>query len=69
MTKKRSLATPTDENQVELLLDLIRDTDAAWYVTDGNIFVWIPKSLVEQNGDDPRLFTLPEWLAIDRGLL
>lgn len=29
-------------------------------------WIWLPKSLVERDGDT---FTMPEWLAIEKGLV
>lgn len=31
------------------------------------IWAWVPKSQVEDNGDGT--FTMPEWLAMDKGLI
>ena len=44
-----------------------RESEKAWLVDDGDRKVWLPKSLVEQNGDGT--FTLPEWLAKEKGLI
>lgn len=43
------------------------ETARAWLVFDGAREVWLPKSLVESNGDGT--FTLPEWLAKEKGLI
>jgi hypothetical protein len=44
-----------------------RETERAWLVFDGVKEVWLPKSQVESNGDGT--FTLPEWLASEKGLV
>jgi uncharacterized protein YpmB len=35
--------------------------------TNKEILIWVPKSQVQNNGDGT--FTMPEWLAIDKGLV
>lgn len=38
------------------------------YDDDGKeVWVFVPKSQVEENGDGT--FTMPEWLALDKGLI
>lgn len=39
----------------------------AWLVFDGTKEVWLPKSMVERNDDGT--FTMPEWLAKEKGLI
>lgn len=61
-----------DENvQRALLCDVAaevrRETDKAWLIFDGAREVWIPKSQAEQNPDGT--FTMPEWMANEKGLL
>lgn len=46
---------------------LVRETDKAWLIDDGAQEVWLPKSQVEKNPDGT--FTMPEWLATEKGLL
>jgi hypothetical protein len=40
---------------------------AAWLLYDGKIEVWVPKSQAEKNSDGT--FTMPEWLAKEKGLI
>ena len=48
---------------------LIRETDKAYQVEDlAGGFTWLPKSLVEYDKRDG-VFTMPRWLAEDRGLV
>jgi len=55
-------------NLVDLNLDLHHETDKAFLVSNGRTDkVWLPKSQVEDNGDNT--FTMPEWLAYDKGLI
>lgn len=60
-----------DERRPARLTDIAaevrRETDKAWLVFDGAREVWLPKSLVEKNPDGT--FTLPEWLATEKGML
>jgi len=42
-------------------------TEKAWQLYDGKRTAWVPKSQVEDNGDGT--FTMPEWLAIDKGFV
>ena len=55
-----------------------RETDKAWFVSgdgDESIGVWVPKSQAEfepdkhAKEDRAGTLTLPEWLAIDKGLI
>ena len=43
------------------------ETEKAWRLDDGTKTEWVPKSQVEQNDDGT--FTMPEWLAIDKGFV
>lgn len=43
------------------------ETDLAWLLSDGKMEAWVPKSQVEDNGDGT--FTMPEWLATDKGFV
>ncbi len=35
---------------------------------DGKVSVWLPRSQVEVNDDDGTV-TMPEWLALEKGLI
>ena len=54
---------------VELELDIIYDNPGgeAILVSDGDEEVWLPKSQISDNMDGT--FTLPEWLAQEKGLI
>ena len=43
------------------------ETDKALRLFDGSRTEWVPKSQVEDNGDGT--FTLPMWLAKDKGFI
>jgi hypothetical protein len=43
------------------------ETHAAYLIFDGAKEAWLPKSMVEENDDGT--FTMPEWLAHEKGLI
>lgn len=60
--------------QTEICAEIIYETDAAYLISDdGNNQTWIPKSQIktDQSGKkgDTIIFTMPEWLAIDKGFV
>ena len=52
---------------IEIAAELHRDTDRAFLLFDGSKKVWVPKAAVENNQDGT--FTMPEWLAFEKGLI
>ena len=52
---------------VEIFAEVTTETDLAWLINDGHVEVWIPKSRCTYNNKD--MFIVPEWLAIDKGLV
>lgn len=63
-----------DSNLVDISVTLHAETDKAWRVSDdgeNDNAVWIPKSQAELEHKKGVLYelTLPEWLAIDKGLV
>lgn len=52
---------------IDIAADLRHETDRAILIFDGAREAWLPKSLVERNDDGT--FTMPEWLALDKGLI
>lgn len=51
----------------DIACEVRRETERAWLIFDGEREVWLPKSQVENNGDGT--FTLPDWLASEKGLV
>ncbi len=47
--------------------ELRHETELAFLIFDGEREFWLPKSKVENNGDGS--FTMPEWMAIEKGLV
>lgn len=43
------------------------ETEKAYRLYDGKKSEWVPKSYVENNGDGT--FTMPEWLAKEKGFI
>jgi len=61
---------------VELDLEFIRQTSEAYLVTDGDVKDWLPKSETDVDFSDilledgqVYLFTIPEWLAENKGFV
>lgn len=52
---------------VDIAAQLKRETPKAFLLYDGKEDTWVPKSMVENNGDGT--FTMPEWLANDKGFI
>jgi len=63
----------TDKN-IEIAVDIKHMTNAAVLVNDGTKEAWIPKSKIEdytdelETGHSITIF-LPEWLALEKGLI
>ena len=52
---------------VKIQADLVRETQLAYLLNDGSKKSWVPKTQVEDNEDGT--FSIPEWIAIDKGFL
>lgn len=64
---------------IEISAVIRHETNNAYLLYDGRtetkkgetvpseIRTWVPKSMVEDNGDGS--FTMPEWLALDKGFI
>jgi len=52
---------------VDIEGELRHETDAAFLIEVDGVKEWVPKSLVEYDGDET--FTMPEWLAIEKGFV
>jgi hypothetical protein len=48
-------------------LFLLHETGKAYLVDNGKTKAWLPKSMVEFDGRDT--FTMPDWLAVEKGLV
>lgn len=47
--------------------EIVRETDKAKLFATAEGEIWIPKSQIVDEGDD--VFTIPEWLAVEKGLV
>ena len=65
--------TPRDERPVRLPMVLMHQTQEGWFLSpDGKSgrAKWAPKSKVSRGvGADATLFTMPRWIARERGWL
>ena len=64
----------TNEEYIELPVDVIQVTDLALFVTDHSKAVWIPKSQMDPEEDIPepgegKTIFLKEWIALNKGLI
>ena len=57
---------------IEFCGEIKHETDAAYLIFDGANEVWIPKSQIQEcrciKGSDWE-FIIPEWLAIEKGIV
>lgn len=51
----------------DLEAEIQGETPKAWRLYDGKTTAWVPKSQVENNEDGT--FTMPEWLAKEKGFV
>jgi hypothetical protein len=62
--------TDRDAKLCDIAAELRHETAAAYLIFDGDKKVWLPKSQVEHcNHDGADIFTMPEWLAIEKELI
>lgn len=54
-------------NLVEISAEVLHETEKALLLSDGWTTEWVPKSQVEDNLDGT--FTMPEWLAQEKGFI
>ncbi len=52
---------------IEIAGEVRAETDKALRIYDGKKTEWVPKSQVEDNKDGT--FTMPEWLAQEKGFI
>ena len=53
---------------VDIAGEIRCETDKAFQFFDGATTVWLPKSQCEWDQDD-KTMAMPEWLALDKGLI
>ncbi len=52
---------------IDIAAELKVETEKAYRIFDGSKTEWVPKSQVERNDDGS--FTMPEWLAKEKGFI
>ena len=57
----------SDPKLIDIAVALKHETPKAYLVETGEGEMWLPKSQAERNSDGT--FTLPEWLAKEKGLI
>ena len=70
MTRARTAAAREAEELVDVTAELVAETARAWRLDAGigeQAPAWVPKSQVERNGRTE--WTMPRWLAEERGLV
>ncbi len=55
------------ERLVDIAGQAMGETGLAYRIFDGKTVEWVPKSQVEKNDDGT--FTMPEWLAKEKGFI
>jgi len=55
------------ERLVDIAAEVRFETNGAFRLYDGARTEWVPKSQVQQNDDGT--FTMPEWLAQEKGFI
>jgi hypothetical protein len=56
-----------DKKLCEIKAVMRSETEKAFRIFDGKTTDWVPKQFVEDNRDGT--FTMPEWLAIEKGFI
>jgi hypothetical protein len=56
-----------DAKLTDIAAEFRYETERAYLIFDGFKEVWLPKSIAVRNEDDT--FTMPEWLAKEKGLI
>ena len=59
--------TSTRPRLTDIAAEIKGETEKAFRLFDGAKTEWVPKSQCEDNGDGT--FTMPEWLAKDKGFI
>ena len=60
--------TGEEDGMVEISGEVWEERDKSWCFYDGSVKVWLPKSRCKWNPDE-KIMTIPEWIAIEDGLV
>lgn len=60
-----------DRDEIDICVEFLKESDRAIKVSDGNVEEWLPKSQIEYDGEpgDTITVTMPNWLALEKGLI
>ena len=59
-----------DPELIDIAAELRHETPRAYLIWDGASQVWFPKSMTEMHKEGrTTTFTIPQWLAQDKGLI
>ena len=58
---------PRESKLIDIAGEARGETKAAFRIYDGKTTEWVPKQFVEHNNDGT--FTMPEWLAKEKGFI
>lgn len=61
------MLTSKQHDIIEVEAELRHETENGYLLDDGDKKEWFPKKLVEDNEDGT--FSMPEWLAEDKGFI
>lgn len=56
----------TEKSLIDIAAEIKGETEKAYRIFDGKVTEWVPKSQVEY---DDGVFTMPEWLAKEKGFI
>lgn len=60
---------PRNHEPVSVEATIVAETKHAWLLDHGAaVDAWVPKSLVTRD-EDAGTFVMPEWLALERGII
>jgi hypothetical protein len=59
----------TGAKDIEIACEVRRETTLAVLIFDGTREVWVPKSHISDEAVDKSSIFIPEWLAIEKGLV
>ena len=57
----------SNNDLIDISAEIRAETLKAYYLHDGTKTEWVPKSQVQDNNDGT--FTMPHWLAKDKGFI
>lgn len=61
----------SDKDEIDICVEFLKDSGRAIKVSDGYVEEWLPKSQIEYDGEegDTITVTMPNWLALEKGLI